>query len=244
MKLPRFRLAVLLFVFGSSHASTLAESSPLQSFAARFTTGPSWDTAQPPSTQAGFAGHSANLKRLRDDGLIQFGARFGETGLVVVLAPDLDAARALFAEDPSLAAKTFVLQIDPFSAFYPGSTTYLQTPEATVMRDYLAAYNRHDADAVAAHLAENLIWYSIAGDTLSPEANSRVAIREWLVGHFEAHPTTRSDYLAFEQTGPYITVRERASSINAEGKRVGQQAFAVHEIRNHLIQRVWYFPAH
>ena len=143
-----------------------------------------------------------------------------------------------------LAAETFVLQLDPFSAFYHGSTSHLQTPEARVMREYLAAYNRHDADRVATHLAENRVWYSVTGDNLSEQIISRAAIRDWLVEHFQSHPKIRSDFLAFAQTGPYITVRERASSLNADGKLVDQQAIAIHEIRDNLIQRVWYFPTH
>lgn len=238
-RFPRFLLLVGLLSIASAE-----KPPPLHSFAARFTAGPNWNVDVPPPAQTGFAGHSANLKRLRNEGLVQFGARYGEVGLVVVLAPDIKTARALFAADPSLTAGTFVLQLDLFSAFYHGSTAHLQSPEARVMRDYLAAYNRHDADGVAAHLAPNLVWYSIAGDTLSPEANNRAAIRDWLIEHFQSHPTTRSDYLAFEQTGPYITVREHAFSLDAKGQRVGQQAFAIHEIRDNLIQRVWYFPAH
>ena len=217
--------------------------SPQALFAVRFTPGPQWNPEVSPPEQTGFTGHSANLAKLRREGIIRLGARYSDTGLVVVIAPDVEAAGALFADDPSVHAGTFAISVDSFSPFYSGSTTYLQTPEAIVLRAYLAAYNRHDADGVAAHLAETLVWYSVAGDALSPEASGRTEIRDWLVDHFKAHPTMRSDYLAFEQTGPYVTVRERASSLNPNGKRVGQQAFAIHEIRDHLIQRVWYFPA-
>jgi ketosteroid isomerase-like protein len=244
MNLSARALNGLMLLLGLLPPLNAAAPEPLISFAARFTTGPNWNPNMPPPAQTGFTEHSANLARLHRAGSIQFGARYGETGLVVVVAANADVARALFASDPSLAAGTFALKLDRFSPFYDGNTTYLQSPEAHVLRSYLAAYNQHDADGVAAHLAENLVWYSIAGDSLRPEATHRTEIRDWLVEHFRAHPTTRSDYLAFEQTGPYVTVRERASSLDPAGKRVGQEAFAIHEIRDGLIRRVWYFPAH
>lgn len=69
-------------------------------FAVRFTVGPKWDPAKAPNEQAHFAEHSANLSRLRKEGVLVIGARFGEVGLVVLRLPDEDSVKAQLARDP------------------------------------------------------------------------------------------------------------------------------------------------
>lgn len=85
-----------------------------------FTTGPGWDTAKPPSAQAGFAGHGANLRRLRDAGVLLYGARYGDKGVVLLRVADEAAARAELAADPAVAAGTFNAAVFEFRPFYPG----------------------------------------------------------------------------------------------------------------------------
>lgn len=240
--LRRFFLSCLLLAptaLLTLHAQPAVE----KLFAARFVTGPMWAAGQPVSEQQFFREHSAHLAKLRHDGVIQFGARYGDTGLIVVRAADAGAARRLFADDPSLGAGTFALTVDPFSAFYAGSTNHLATPEAAVMRGYLDAFNRHDADAVADFCVENLQWFSIADGKVGTEAESREQLRTWLVGYFKSFPTVHSEFLSLDQSGPFLTVRERASWDNKDGKRVAQQSVAVYEVRDGRILRAWYFPA-
>jgi uncharacterized protein YciI len=93
----------------------------LKTFAVEFRTGPGWDKAKPPGEQKHFADHSANLRKLRQEGRIVLGARYGEVGLVLLRAADEAEARALLAADPSLAAGVFTAQIHPFSAFMGGT---------------------------------------------------------------------------------------------------------------------------
>jgi hypothetical protein len=212
-------------------------------FAVRLTTGPAWDATKSPNEQAGMREHSANIARLRREGLLVLGARFGEVGLLVLRVPDAATAQSQFDPDPTIAAGVFKFQVDAFAPFAHGNTAWLMTPEAILLRAYLDAFNRHEADAVAAFCAENFKWYSIDGDKTSTDAGSRAQLRDWLVGYFKSLPTVGSEFLSIEQTGPFLTVRERASWDNKEGKRVSQQALGVYEIRDGLIQRVWYYPA-
>ena len=66
------------------------------------------------------AEHSANLATLRAAGTIVMGARYADVDLVVVTAATEADARKLFADDPSIAAGTFTLDVHRFAVFHPG----------------------------------------------------------------------------------------------------------------------------
>jgi uncharacterized protein YciI len=89
-------------------------------FAATFRTGPAWDAAKAPQDQAAFAAHSQNLRALRSEGRLLLGGRYGELGLVVLRAANLDEARGLVERDPAVKAGTFAVDVQPFYPFMPG----------------------------------------------------------------------------------------------------------------------------
>jgi ketosteroid isomerase-like protein len=157
--------------------------------------------------------------------------------------PDAAAAQAQFESDPTIAAGVFRLQVDAFAPFAHGNTAFLMTPEAILLRAYLDAVNRMDATAVTAMCAEDFTWYNVEGDKLTPEVRGRAKLHEWLSGYFRDLPSVRTEFLAVEQAGPFLTVRERAAWDNQAGQRVSQQALGVYEIRDGLIQRAWYYPS-
>ena len=64
--------------------------------------------------------HSAHLKKLRDEGVISMGARYGDKGFLVVNAPDESRARALIAADPSMQNETFKFELHEMRVFYAG----------------------------------------------------------------------------------------------------------------------------
>jgi hypothetical protein len=216
---------------------------PPKLYAIRLTTGPAWDAAKSPNEQTGMKEHSANIARLRREGTLVLGARFGELGLLVLRVPDEAAVQAALAPDPTIASGVFKTQVDVYAPFAHGSTAYLMTPEAIVLRAYLDAYNRHEPDAVAALLAPDVKWFSLDADKLSVDGDGREALQKWLTGYFKSLPDTRSEFLSIEQNGPYFSVRERASWTAKDGKPRSQQSASVYEIRDSLIARVWYFPA-
>lgn len=220
-----------------------APTPPPKLYAVRLSTGPAWDAAKSPNDQAGMREHSANIARLRREGTLVLGARFGELGLLVLRVPDEAAVQAQLASDPTIASGVFKTQIDVFAPFAHGTTAYLTTPEAIVLRAYLDAYNRHEPDAVAALLAPNVKWFSLDGDKLSVDGDGREALHKWLTGYFKSLPDTRSDFLSLEQNGPFLSARERASWTAKDGKPRSQQSHSVYEIRDGLIARVWYFPS-
>jgi hypothetical protein len=233
----------LLFSLALATLLAAQPAPPPRMFAVRLTTGPAWDAAKSPNDQAGMREHSANIARLRREGALVLGARFGEVGLLVLRVPDEAAARAQFDPDPTIAAGVFKLQVDAFSPFAHGNTAYLVTPEAVLLRAYLDAFNRHEAGAVAAFCADHFKWFSVDGDKASVDADGRAKLEEWLVGYFKSFPMVRSEFLSVEQTGAFLTVRERVAWDNKEGKRTSQQAIGIYEIRDGLIQRVWYYPS-
>lgn len=216
---------------------------PPRLYAVRLSTGPAWDAARSPNDQTGMKEHSANIARLRREGTLLLGARFGELGLLVLRVPDEAAVRAQLAPDPTIASGVFKVQIDAFSPFAHGTTAWLTTAEAVVLRAYLDAFNRHEPDAVAALLSPRVKWYSLDADKLVTDGDGREALRTWLTGYFKSLPDVRSDFVTIEQTGAFLSVRERASWTAKDGSRVSQQSHAVYEVRDGLIERVWYFPS-
>ena len=241
LPIPMLRLFILA-VF----ATTVLAQSPTPAptlYAVRLTSGPAWDAARSANDQIGMKEHSANLARLRREGTLVLGARFGELGLLVLRVPDEPAVRQALAADPTATNGVFQVQIDVFSPFAHGTTAYLTTPEAIALRAYLDANNRHEPDAVAALLAPDVKWFTLEKEKLSTEGDGRDALRTWLAGYFKSLPDVRSDFLAIEQTGAFLSVRERASWTAKDGTRRSQQAHGVYEIRDGLIVRAWYFPS-
>ena len=236
-------LLLLVLLPVALFAQAPAPHSPPKLFAVRLTKGPAWDEAKSPNEQAGMREHSANIARLRREGLLVLGARFGELGLLVLRVPDEAAVQSQLAPDPAIAGGVFKTQVDVFAPFAHGNTAWLTTPEALTLRAYLDAGNRLDADTVVALCAENFTWFNVDGDKIVPEVQGRANLRPWLEGYYKNLPSARSEFLSIEQTGPFLTVRERASWDNKEGKRLSQQAIGIYEIRDGLIQRVWYFPS-
>jgi uncharacterized protein YciI len=216
----------------------------LKLFAVRITTGPAWVQGKSPAEQLHFREHSANLARMRQEGLIVLGGRFAELGLVIVRAPDAAAVQSQFAQDPAMTAGVFQAQVDEYRPFAHGSTQPPATsPEIDVVRKQLEAFNRHSPDDVVACYAENIKWLSIDGDKVATEGDGRESIRTWLAGYFKSLPTVKSEFLEINQTGPHVVFRERASWTARDGTPRSQTAIGVFEVRDGLVQRAWYYPA-
>ncbi|HEY7575793.1 MAG TPA: YciI family protein [Thermoanaerobaculia bacterium] len=120
-RIARFAAAAALLAVPLLRGQSATPSTaPTPLFAVVFRTGAKWDAGKPPADQAFFKEHSANLKRLRQEGTIALGARYADVGLIVVRAADEDAAKRLFQEDPSIAAGTFRMEVHPFAPFFKG----------------------------------------------------------------------------------------------------------------------------
>jgi hypothetical protein len=79
-----------------------------------------WDANKSPNEQQYFKEHSARLGELRNNGVIKFGARFGDTGMIVIKASSLTAAKEIILADIAVTKKLFVAQVEKLSIFYDG----------------------------------------------------------------------------------------------------------------------------
>lgn len=100
--------------------ATLALAPSDSLFAVLFRTGPGWRADRPPAEQEHFQVHSRNLGRLRQEGRIVLGGRYGDVGLILVRAANRDEARGYFAADSSVARGVFTAEILPWRTIFPG----------------------------------------------------------------------------------------------------------------------------
>lgn len=89
-------------------------------FIVTYTTGPAWDASKPPGDQPNFKEHSANLGAMRKEGLIKFGARYADKGMIVVSAKTFAAAKERILADPAVVSGLFKAAIDRLQPFYFG----------------------------------------------------------------------------------------------------------------------------
>ncbi len=89
-------------------------------FVALYTVGSLWDMDKTPNDQPYFQEHSAFLAKLRKEKTIVMGARYSDTGMIVLEAMDLESARNILFEDIALQNKLFNVEVHPFNVFYKG----------------------------------------------------------------------------------------------------------------------------
>ena len=111
--------AGLVGAYGAGRISAAPVQTPM--WVMMFTPGPAWDSTRAPNEQAHFANHSANLARLRSEGRIRLGGRFGPWGLILVDASSEAQARAYFAPDSTLSSGVFRGEFYAWSTIYSGS---------------------------------------------------------------------------------------------------------------------------
>lgn len=116
------------------------------------------------------------------------------------------------------------------------------SPALQVVQDQVDAFNRHDVEAMAAQVAPGFVWFSIRGDEMSAEVRGREALAEGMRSYFASLPTVRSQIEEVLVSGAFVTLRERAIWTDGSGQEQSQAALGVYEVRNGLIQRVWYYP--
>lgn len=85
-----------------------------------YTVGPAWDTTKAYHEQVDFKEHSAYLSQLRKVKLIVLGARYSDTGMIVIRAKDEAKAREIVNADKAIRSNLFKAQVFAFEAFYKG----------------------------------------------------------------------------------------------------------------------------
>ena len=110
------------------------------------------------------------------------------------------------------------------------------TGALSVAEELVEAFNRHDAEAMARQVATNFELYYVdeAGASALAITGRDQLIKE-MKGYFESQPSVKSTVLSSMDGPVYVSFREQIVG--------GQSSLAVYEIRDQLIQRVWYYPA-
>lgn len=89
-------------------------------YALVFTRGPAWEDGKPTSQQFGLREHSANLSRLRAEGRIVMGGRFGDYGLILIRVLNRAEALGMLASDSATARGVFKAELNPWATLYEG----------------------------------------------------------------------------------------------------------------------------
>jgi len=89
-------------------------------FIVTYSVGSAWDASKPPNEQLYFKEHSANLSRLRKEGVIKAGARFADKGMIVITATSLTTANEFILNDIAVIHKLFNADVQKLNVFYEG----------------------------------------------------------------------------------------------------------------------------
>lgn len=111
-----------------------------------------------------------------------------------------------------------------------------------VVRALMDAFNRHDPERMASLVREDFEYLSVNGAAVSVDAKGRAALKQSMVDYFASVRDVESVIEHVTVTGPYVAIRERVSWTAKSGRR-SQASLGVYEVRDGLVQRVWYFPA-
>jgi len=74
----------------------------------------------------------------------------------------------------------------------PPATAPAASDAETVVRTFLAAYNRHDVPAMLELLDTGFVWLNLAGDSVQVETRGLDALKRALESYFRSLPTARS----------------------------------------------------
>lgn len=101
--------------------ATAQETKPADSlYIVTYTTGSLWDNTKQAYEQPYFKDHSANLGKLRKEGVITAGARYADKGIIFIKAKSMLAARDFILTDPAVVNKLFTADIQKLSVYYEG----------------------------------------------------------------------------------------------------------------------------
>ena len=111
---------IIVFAASLGFAQQTTKQTTQQYYSALFSRGENWDSSKQPNEQPYFAEHGKNLKRLKDEGKIAIGSRFGDFGLVVIRSNSEQEVRSLFAGDSLVIKNILKMEIHKFNPFYKG----------------------------------------------------------------------------------------------------------------------------
>ena len=99
---------------------------------------------------------------------------------------------------------------------------------ARTVREFVAASNRQDVDAMVKATSEDFRWIQVVGDRATVEVVGHTDLRSWLQAYFAATPSARSEVGPVAVNGLFASTVETTSYTGSEGKRVAQSATSVY----------------
>ena len=117
------------------------------------------------------------------------------------------------------------------------------TGPAAVVREYVAAFNAKDLDAMMARVSPDFVWLYVKDDSVTVGGRGAEAFRGLLDRYFREVPDARSELLDVKALGPWVTTHDQTRWTTLPSGAGGQASIAVYEVRDALVRRVWYYPA-
>ena len=110
------------------------------------------------------------------------------------------------------------------------------------VREFVAAFNARNVDAMLNLADENVQWLSIHEAKVTVETEGKDALRASMVRYFSDCPSCKSTLEWVREAGSRLTAMERASWTAKSGPK-SQAGLSIYEFRDGKILRVYYFPA-
>jgi hypothetical protein len=117
-----------------------------------------------------------------------------------------------------------------------------QKSNEQMVRDYVAAFNSRDVDAMLSMVTEDIQWLTVAGDKLAIETDGKPKLRQSMAAYFKSNPSAKSELEWVQVTKLRVAALEKSSWQGKAGPK-SQSSLSVYEFRDGLIARVYYYPA-
>ena len=138
---------------------------------------------------------------------------------------------------------TYVLAAQTYSQNQSEKKSILaETTQEKRVREFVAAFNARNIDAMLDAVDENVQWLSVDGAKIAVEAEGKKALRQSMESYFRGCPSCKSNLEWIQTAGIRVTALERASWSGKSGPK-SQKSLSVYEFRDGKIVRVYYFPA-
>lgn len=140
---------------------------------------------------------------------------------------------------PHLAVAAALLVLAPIHAQAACGSTNAKSSPAQVVQAQVDAYNAHDIEALVACYADDASLAYLDGE--HPSTQGRDAIRK-VFGFLARQPKAfHVEIVRRTATGPVVVDQERLHGL-PPGKHL-PDAFAIYEVRDGLIAKVWFPPS-
>ncbi|MEO1202548.1 MAG: nuclear transport factor 2 family protein [Pseudomonadota bacterium] len=122
-----------------------------------------------------------------------------------------------------------------------GAADSVAIEHAAIVRQFIDAFNAHDATAMSTLLSDDVQWLSVREGETSIEVEGKPALVATMAAYFSECPTCRSEIAGLTASNERVSVVEVAHWEGTDGPK-SQRSMAVYEFDGALIRRIYYFP--